>query len=256
MYVSDPITTCTSGYDCTAALAPFGTTVGTSGYGSCTVTPSSVDTYGTNDAGAKYGICLYAMSPAIATCGNLVSNGNIDYYPDMAFGENSTVGDWRGAATNGGVGVALIHASFGGWVFLPDSQWPTVFAGMQLFSASMVAWGDTSDSYAWGYNIAYHYNVNPYGSVEEAILYGSGSDTSGSGCYPSTSNSMSFDGCGCWGAYTVSDNSTDAYYTLFEDWGATQYPTVGQSSATYAWWEGMCNYNTDDYPWTGGDVSP
>ena len=110
---------------------------GTSGPGLCIHSPGSAAKYG-----AGKGVCQYTSTRAMLTCGAGDANGDVAALsPYMAFGENPTVGGWRGAGTDGGTSLAIVKMSFGMITFFPD-EWSSIFAGLHLYEGVMVSWGE------------------------------------------------------------------------------------------------------------------
>jgi hypothetical protein len=226
--------------------------VGTSGYGSCVKTPISV-----HDNGAGVGLCFYTASPQIQTCSARDSTGHLTSVGSaMALGENTTVGAWRGAGTNGGTTLAIVHMSFGMLPFFPISEWKPVFAGASLYAGTMATDGDVEDSLGFGAAVANTYKANSQSVVATdymnsmfSIMDGDGSCTlTRSGGAPDGIN-----GCGCQVVVTFSNTNSGATYNIATmTWANLTSDNAQQTSTAYWHWGAACNYNTTTYPWSGG----
>lgn len=250
----NPPIICTNGASqCTQANAPSGTYVGTSGLGSCALSPMSVATHGAGKGECQY-VQLTTVNPTIDTCSTGSSNNNHAQFGYMALGETRATGAWRGAGTNGGTSLALIHMSFSMWTFFPETTWWSMFAGVHLFAANMTSWGDIDGGAVnYGTDFADDYQTNPYGSVESAYMQIMSVETEGSGCVGSGSPNGGFNGCGCNMIMTISSSSTNAYNAFHENWVALTAEMATQNGSGYWYWNATCNYNTNTYPWYGGD---
>jgi hypothetical protein len=184
------------------------------------------------------------------TCGAGDSNGHFaPLSPAMAFGENPTVGAWRGAGTNGGTSLAIVKMSFGMITFFPQEWWG-VFAGLHLYEGVMVSWGDSEDAVGFGGAVAAGYFGNPGGSVAQSYINSISSITDGGGCGTGgTSWSGGFNGCGCHVAMTMSSSGAAAQATFNENWFALKYDNANQTGNGFWWWGAVCNYNPSVYPW-------
>ncbi len=228
---------CTSGSQCTN---PPG---GASGPGACVLSPSSAAKYGTGK-----GVCQYSSNRAMVTCGTGDANGHLAFLsPNMAFGETPSNGSWRGAGTNGGTSLAIVHMSFGMMTFFPG-EWSSIFAGLHLYEGMMVSWGDVNDSLAYGNAVAQPYSVNPSSSVSAGYLSAISSVTDGGGCNGATSWGGGFNGCGCHMVMTLSPSNQIVQETFYENWFSLKYD-VGQTGVGYWWYGANCNYNPAAYPW-------
>jgi len=238
---------CTSGSNCNNPPAP--TTVGTTGYGSCVITPPTVSTYG-----AGKGTCWYTFTPAIATCSKSDSNNHLaELSPNMAFGENPSVGAWAGAGTNGGTALAIVHISGGLFPWFPITEWSPVFAGLQIFAGVMATSGDVGDSSQFGDKVAAPYTANPSSHVIPSFTDAISSITDGSGCPGSGFSYVGgINGCGCHVALTFSSTNASATAIYNEAWSALQSTNSSQTGRSYWYYRANCNYNPTTYPWTNG----
>jgi hypothetical protein len=243
----NPSQTCTSETNC--STPPAGTTVGWSGYGTCVITPPYVATYG-----AGTGICFYSTTPALTVCGAYDNTGHsASLSPDMALGENSTVGAWANAGVNGGTALAIVHMSWGLVPFFPGSEWANLFAGLQIYAGMMVTAGDTNDSPYYGELIAASYAANPSSSVASDYVEIMPFISDGSGCTGGYSFNGGINGCGCHVALTMSSSAANATAILNESWSALTSHSSAQTSADYGNYTAECNYDTSTYPMSGGD---
>jgi hypothetical protein len=245
--------TCTSYAQCSAANAGPGLFVGLSGYGTCAISPGSVATLGSGT-----GICNYAqpttVNPTIAVCSTGSTNSNHAQFGYMALGETPATGAWRGAGTNGGTSLAIIHMSFSMWTFFPETMWWSMFAGTHLIAADMTSWGDIDgDAVNYGTEMATSYQTNPYGQVEEAYVNTFSSDQEGGGCANDGSPHGGFNGCGCSFVMSISSTNAGAQAAFTEDWYSLEQDLPTQNGSGYWYWNAVCNYNTSTYPWSGGD---
>jgi len=241
-------TNCTSYLQCTAAKAPVGTTVGTSGYGTCIRFPT--------DGGN--GICNYTPSsntvnPTLDVCGSEHNNHNHVQLGYMALGETPTVGAWRGAGTNGGTSLAIIHMSFGMWTFYPISEWSSAFAGLHLFAGISVSTNDVDDAANFGSIIAEGYPTNPLSLVQEQYTGTIGLDMEGLGCAGSSYSHGGFNGCGCLVIMSISSTDSGAYNAFNEDWLTLTDDLSTQNGTGYWYYSAQCNYDIGANPWSGGD---
>jgi hypothetical protein len=233
-----PDQVCTTKTQCTSPPS------GASGNGLCVVTPSSVAKYGTGQ-----GVCQYSSTRSLAVCGSKDANGHIaSLSPNMALGENPYNGAWRGAGTNGGTSLAIVHMSFGMMTFFP-SEWFDLFAGLHIYEGMMISWGDTNDSLGYGNAVASPYTVNPYSSVSQGYVNAISSVTDGGGCSGATSWGGGFNGCGCHVAMSLSTNKTGAQAALNESWFDLKFNWAYQNGSGYYWATWNCNYNPNTYPW-------
>jgi hypothetical protein len=114
-------------------------------------------------------ICRYSNDVQLYVCGSRdahnhyvdVSSGNI------AWGESSYSGGWRGAGTNGGTNLVVLDASC---ATNPASgaQLFNAYAGIHLLATTMNITGDVADVGDRGVSFAKLYAVNPTGSVASA----------------------------------------------------------------------------------------
>ncbi len=240
---ASPDQTCTGMTNCNNP--PAGTTVGRSGYGTCAISPASVSTYGTGK-----GVCTYSSSPQLAVCGAVDHNSHqASLSPYMALGENPTNGSWRGAGTNGGTSLAIVHMSFGMWTFFPLKEWTSLFAGTHFYAGIMISWGDTNDSSTFGGAVGATYVANTSSSVASDYANSISSVTDGGGCSGTFNGGIN--GCGCQVAMTMNSNNTTT--TLNENWCALENDDSSQGGTAYWYYRAGCNYNTTTYPWSGGD---
>jgi hypothetical protein len=165
----------------------------------------------------------------------------------MAFGENPFNGAWRGAGTNGGTSLAMVHMSFGMMTFFPG-EWSNTFGGLHLYEGMMVSWGDVEDSIGYGNAVASPYTANPNSSVSQGYVNAISSVTDGGGCSGATSWGGGFNGCGCHMVMTLSD-SASGQGVFTENWFALTEDLPYQSGVGYWWYNAVCNYNPNAYPW-------
>jgi hypothetical protein len=202
--------------------------------------------------GAGNGVCQYDSPRALAVCGANDANGHVAFLsPNMALGENATNGAWRGAGTNGGTSLAIVHMSFGMMTFFPN-EWFNIFAGLHIYEGIMISWGDTNDSLGFGNAVASPYSVNPYSSVAQGYVNSISSVTDGGGCSNATSWGGGINGCGCQVAMSVSNSTGNAQSMLNERWLDLKYDWASQnvpSNSFYYWTYYTCNYNPTTYPW-------
>lgn len=228
---------------------PSGSTVGNTGYGACVQSPASWATYSTGE-----GVCEYTSSPTLVVCGSTVTAGNgATLNSFMAFGEDSYNTNWRGAGTNGGNSIAIVHMSFGMLTFYP-SEWTPVFGGLHIYAGVMVSWGDNEDSVNFGQVIAHGYQANAESSLQQVYVNSiSSNNADGGGCAGDGLDNGGFNGCGCQVAMTVGSTSSGAYDAFNENWYGL-YTDFGDMNGTGYWyWNAVCNYNPSTYPWSGGD---
>jgi len=239
--------TCTAASQCNNP--PSGTSVGTTGYGTCAITPASV-----SQQGLGWGYCIYAQTPQLVVCSPYDSNGHeAALSPYMALGENSTVGAWRGAATNGGTALAIVRMSWGMSPFFPWTNWAPAFAGLQIYAGMMVPYGDTNDSAGFGGAVASVYNSNASSTVASGYTNAISSITDGGGCGTGgLSYHGGINGCGCQVAATFTDTSADGSAIMGESWSALQSNAGSQTSTDWLYWTATCNYDPSTYPWSGG----
>jgi hypothetical protein len=211
----------------------------------CVLSPSSAVAYGPGK-----GVCQYTSTRALLTCGSGDQNGHLSFLsPNMALGENPSNGPWRGAGTNGGTSLAIVHMSFGMMTFFPQ-EWSGIFAGLHLYEGMMVSWGDVADVVEYGAAVASPYTVNPSSSVSQGYVNAISSVPSGGGCTESTSWGGGFNGCGCHMAMTLSDSNAGVQAMFNENWYALKDDYSYQNGVGYWWWNASCNYNPSAYPWT------
>ncbi len=237
---------------CSLATPPSGGT----GLG-CAVTPNSENQYGMG-----YGLCRWNIPnkiPAMLTCGS----GDTPYHGafvganEVAFGENTVSGAWRGAGADGGVGLVFIKHSFGMWLPFASDWWPA-FAGMDLYAGVAVGWGDSEDVSQYGYAVASPYSQNPYGDIKDSYLSAMNNISQGGGCnhsYGGTSWPGGIGGCGCHAIMTMSSNASVGQDIIgFEDWSELQGGayTAWQSGKQYWYWAVNCNWNPGTGGWYGG----
>lgn len=244
---------CTNGASqCTQANAPPGTYVGLTGLGTCAISPSSVAKYG-----AGNGLCNYVqpntVNPTIDTCSPASSNSNHAQFGYMALGETQATGNWRGAGTNGGTSMALIHMSYSLWTFFPETSWWSMFAGVHLIAGNLTSWGDINDSTVFGSDFAQSYVFNPYGEVQAAYVNAMALENDGNGCNNDGSPRGGFNGCGCNMIMTISSSGSSAYSAFHENWFGLTSDMPSQNGSGYWYWNAGCNYDTNAYPWSGGD---
>jgi hypothetical protein len=173
----------------------------------------------------------------------------------MALGENPTVGNWRGAGTNGGTQLAIVRSSVG--MVLPfASDWWPLFAGLQLYAGIAIPVNtfnpkanDEIDSSSFGTQVGLAYAYNPGGSVKDGYLNAISNVTEGSGCPGGFPGGMQ--GCGCHAIMTLSNTAAGGTSTINEDWYALAYANSNQEGASYYYWYLECNYNFNN-SWSGG----
>jgi hypothetical protein len=175
----------------------------------------------------------------------------------MALGENSTEGGWRGAGTNGGTSLMIIHISYGLTPWFPNTEWMPAFAGVHMIAGMMVAGGgDVSDSASYGFAVANGYSANPNGAVSTAYMNAINNNPDSYGCqyaggvYPGTG----FWGCGCHVIVSYADTTAHAIALAGQSWAGLQADSGDHATGTAYYWYGVgCNYNPTIYGWSGGN---
>ncbi len=243
---------CEAKTDCPASKAQPGAIVGRSGYGSCTKSPMIAAARG------GHGECVYTqvntINPTIDVCSAGSRNSNHGQLGFMALGENPTNGAWRGAGTDGGTSLALLHMSWGTPIYYPATGLASAFAGLHLLGDVMIANGDINggDS-GWGGAVASLYTANPSLSIAQQFVGLVASDMTGLGCNGSGSVPGGINGCGCYIMMTVTTAATYNSTPLAESWINLRTNDPYQNASTYTWVQYECNYNVAQYPWVGGD---
>ncbi len=138
------------------------------------------------------------------------------------------------------------------------SEWWNVFAGLHIMAATMISYGDNTNTPQLGGDVALAYTANPSGAVASAYANVISSISSG-GCNGGRyggSLGGGIDGCGCFMAMTVTTNGDygDSGNPMMEDWGqltADDYPA--QTGNTYWYATMVCNYDPTYVQWQGGD---
>ena len=249
---------CTSAATC--SIPPTNLGVGTSGKGTCVQTP-----YSASLCGAGYGVCSYWDAPGLQLCSTTTGGNPSNTVPicnppspqppawdRMYLGENPIVGAWAGAGTNGGIGLAIVHMSWGLVPFFPMSNWRPLFAGLQLYAGVMPTWGDTWDIADFGSAVAAGYQSSGGTSQVVTDYVNSMSHiTSGNDCvtgYPGGG----FANCGCQVIVTFSGTSMGADAVFAESWMALTSNSTYQTNTGFWHWKASCNYNAITYPWNGG----
>jgi hypothetical protein len=183
----------------------------------------------------------------------------------MAFGENATVGGWRGAGTNGDAQMVIMHMSDGLTIPFFSAWWP-IFAGTQFVAGVAVAdtysngvnASDSCDTATFGTAVAQAYAKNPTQSVVSGYLNAISSTTEGGGC-PDIYNSDlgagypgGFNGCGCFAIMTVSPYSYGLNVIWNENWLGLTAESSYQTGSIYenGWGyynvQVSCNYNLNN----------
>jgi len=228
--------------------------------GGCVLSPGSEDTYGSG-----FGICRWnipSLEPNIVTCGSGDTESGThvaSFGSGMAYGESSTFsGAWRGAGTNGGVGIVFAKHSFGLWLPFASEWWP-LFGGIDLWAGVAIAWGDSEDSSGYGYAVANQYSNNPYASLKTSYLSALNNINDGAiecpTLYGGTSSfNGGINGCGCHAIMTVTSSPSCGTDIMQETWYDVQVGDVSncQTSGAYYYWYLNCNYNAANNAWAGG----
>jgi hypothetical protein len=210
---------------------------------------------------AYKGNCMYQNRykvPAFVTCGSndtsaraaLLNSPGAQF---VAFGENPTVGAWRGAATNGGISLAIVRHSMGMALPFASDWWP-VFAGLHLYAGVAMAadingFNDEVDSASYGWAVAMPYVMAPTSSIKSGYINAISNVPEGGGCpsgFPG-----GFQGCGCHAIMTMSATNAGAQATINEDWYALTSDNSAQTGTSYWYWYIGCNYNPNN-SWSGG----
>lgn len=243
---------CTSAATCTSP--PYGSLPDA---GDCVFNPITYTDFGTGK-----GVCEYASSRCLVTCGNgdAGSSTNANHAAcmnggNMVLGENPTEGGWRGAGTNGGTSLAIIHMSNGLTTWFPNLEWSSLYGGIHMYAGTMPTYGgDTCDSGSFGYAVAHPYSTNPSGAVSTSYTNAISNNPDCTGCPGGASYGGGFNGCGCHVIVSYANTSAHATALAGQSWNGltTDSGDYATSTAFYSYTVG-CNYNITKYGWNGGN---
>ena len=216
--------------------------------------------------GDTYGTCSYtAYNRAVESgncCGGTCSRTATYSTGSAKWGESNYSGTWAGAGSNGGTNLAVIVASFAERAGRPQEIF-AAFAGMHAMATTWVHTGDVASINYRGYNFAYRYLVNPYGSYAYAwndALNSNPTDgqthcrnSAGTVVYGGTHG---FNGCGAQNITSVGATQPYAYYRLTDNWydlqqnnGCCSNGPKDATGASYFAWQMTCNWDCVTYPW-------
>ena len=208
------------------------------------------------------GHCAYYQDRYMITTADAYGNhygGWINYSNGLVkWGENSTVGGWAGAGTNGGLLFALLSNSCGIRPGFDQQQTSAIFAGVPVLGIIMpTTYGsDDVDAPTRGTALSNAYVTNPGGSIAHAwtsslagIPYDDGGPC-GAGDY-TYGGGFGIGGCGAQVSQSIGGNQTEADWDQdTANWHSVAYP--GNASSGASWQESFysCNYDCYTYPFT------
>jgi hypothetical protein len=183
----------------------------------------------------------------------------------VAFGENTTVGSWRGASTDGGTSLAIVRNSQG--LVIPFfSQWWKAFAGLHLFAGVGFPYtpnpnnqnanlNDIIDSTSYGTQVAVPYVMTPSASIHSGYTAAISSVSEGTGC-PRSGGGFSWNsgmtGCGCHVIMTVSPTAAGGSTVIEESWTALNNDSPYQTGTGYYYFYWGCNYYPNNSYYSSG----
>lgn len=229
--------------------------------------PGSLRLPGTCLASPNYpvgtGQCVYTQDRKMIVNGSTVRRGNNVWYGggftssyQVAFGESSQSGTWRGAGTNGGTNLVVLDMS---WPSIPAHEWDSLaplLAGAHMVAVTQPVQGDQINVSDRGFMFGLYAAINPNGAVFQAWrdTLNSLSQYEGAMCGSSWSvgGGHGFWGCGCNLAMTADLYNSWAQYHTTETWQTLVTSTVWDAEGrNYYYWAATCNYSGafTTYPW-------
>ena len=176
----------------------------------------------------------------------------------VAWGESTTQPNpgWRGAGTNGGTNLVIMHQSFGA---APNAYWnqlSSLFAGLHIFGTVMPVQGDTADQADTGTWFSYLFQHNVFDSVgydwAHTVAYMPATDGTPCGYQATNYNNgggRGINGCGCYLSVSVDVNQSSAeWHNFSENWAQLQSDATDASGANWLALTLWCNYDTTIYP--------
>ncbi len=225
----------------------------------CTSPPSGASAPGVCQRypGDNWGYCLYldnARTIVTDTCGFSDHEDGRAYFGwHMAWGENAYSGSWRGAATNGSGGLAVVSASCAEIAGMPNGVFP-LFGGIKIIATTAVLSGDYASASDRGTAFAALYNANPSGSVESAWGDAMNSISNRNNWCENREGTQSYgggfgyNGCGMQISTSMGATSAEASDALNQNWyaltNAYYYTGYGNSWFSNSW---TCNYDCNTW---------
>ncbi len=210
----------------------------------------------------QYGYCAYNSDRFVIVNGNSVNfNNSVNYSfgGQVAWGESSNSGTWRGAYTDGGANVVVLSLSNG---MEPGFYYQNVgnaFAGAHMIALTMPTAGDYDDpantgaQFAEGVYFGEYDNSVALAWLEVAAIVGDGGSCgqgpNSCGWEQVTNGGYGgYNGCGCNIVMAVGATATEAGNHVDETWDdITDDSLDGQGNG---WFSGeyLCNYDTNTDP--------
>jgi hypothetical protein len=189
---------------------------------------------------------------------NFSNSVDYSYGGEVAWGESTNSGTWRGAYIDGGANVVILSLSNG---MLPGFYYQNLgnaFAGAHMIGTTMPTAGDYDDPVDTGSEFAeqYFYESDNYVGLswaEVAVQVGDGGSCgmgrNSCGWEQVTNGGYGgYNGCGCNVVASLGVSSEDALNHAYEGWGDIQNDALdGTGSGWMALWS-VCNYDTTTDP--------
>jgi len=232
------VSSCTTSSQCT------GPGSGQTGPGVCTKGPNRTT-----------GTCLYRTARQAILCSTNDGFGHfVDYSDgDVALGESTVSGAWRGAGTNGGVNFAALDISCGIRPGLEVQGMWNAFGGIHNIATVMPTTfdSDTADVPDRGPQFAARWRANPNSSIAVSWTSTLNSATGGGSCNGTTSGNHGIFGCGAnWVASLAESQSWAQFLNGTESWIQNQDDGNDTFGAVYMAWIYTCNYDCNTNPIT------